>query len=100
MLICAVSRAPFVPMGSLSTCTMRAWPSKIWRSIGSTGLGASTLDALLLPAGASVSVGRLGACLAWILGIRSATCRKAARSSPMSMKADCMPGSTRDTLPR
>src|SRR5690606_30688719 len=27
-------------------------------------------------------------------------CRKAARSSPMSMKADCMPGSTRATLPR
>ena len=31
---------------------------------------------------------------------RSATCRKAARSRPMSMKADCMPGSTRTTLPR
>jgi len=31
---------------------------------------------------------------------RSATCRKAARSRPMSMKALCMPGSTRTTLPR
>ena len=31
---------------------------------------------------------------------RSATCRKAARSRPMSMKALCMPGSTRATLPR
>jgi hypothetical protein len=29
----------------------------------------------------------------------SATCRKAARSPPMSTKADCMPGSTRTTLP-
>src|SRR3954471_9957577 len=29
----------------------------------------------------------------------SATCRKAARSRPMSMNADCMPGSTRATRP-
>ena len=30
----------------------------------------------------------------------SATCRNAARASPISTKADCMPGSTRHTRPR
>ena len=30
---------------------------------------------------------------------RSATCRNAARSSPTSTNADCMPGSTRATRP-
>ncbi len=106
MLICAVRRAPLVPIGSLSTCTISAWPSKIWRSIGSTGLGVSSLP--LAPGAGAVGSDSAGtgafargaACLAAMLGMRSATCRKAARSSPMSMKADCMPGSTRDTLPR
>ncbi|MCY1546493.1 hypothetical protein D9M68_824930 [compost metagenome] len=108
MLICAVSRAPLVPIGSLSTCTMSAWPSKIWRSMGNTGSGVSTralppfdaggVDTSL--AGTAWLRSRGAACLAAMLGMRSATCRNAARSRPMSMKADCMPGNTRETLPR
>ena len=97
MLICAVSRAPLLPIGSLSTCTIKAWPSKIWRSIGSAASGAGKAAPALAEAAAGLS---LPAWRAAMLGIRSATCRKAARSSPMSMKADCMPGSTRETLPR
>ncbi|MNN31871.1 hypothetical protein D3C81_1455730 [compost metagenome] len=79
MLICVDSRAPLVPMGSLMTCTIRAWPSN--------------------------SVFSMASCaVPFLSGSRgcqmSATCRKAARSRPMSMNADCMPGSTRTTLPR
>ena len=72
------SRAPLVPMASLMTCTVSVWPSKTWRSIGGSG---ASLRVLGCPC-------------------RSATCRKAARSRPMSTKALCMPGSTRATLPR
>ena len=35
----------------------------------------------------------------WRLPQMSATCRNAARSPPMSMNADCMPGSTRHDAP-
>ena len=72
------SRAPLVPIGSLITCTVSAWPSNSSFSIGSAGAEPSCVRAVQM----------------------SATCRKAARSRPMSMKADCMPGSTRTTLPR
>ena len=74
MLICVDSRAPFVPIGSFSTCTSSSWPSYRCFSIG--WMPASVRDCQ-----------------------RSATCRNAARSRPMSMKADCMPGSTRVTTP-
>ena len=80
---CADSRAPLVPIGSLMTCTVSDWPSKICRSIG-----------------VAAASPRPGGPLPLAGGLRSATCRKAARSSPMSMKALCMPGSTRATLPR
>jgi hypothetical protein len=106
-LICAVNRAPLLPMGSFNTWTINAWPSKIWRSMGSTGSGANTLglpcaslDAASLEALSAGARSRGIVCLAAMLGIRSATCKKAARSSPMSMNADCMPGKTLDTLPR
>ena len=94
MLICEVSRAPLVPIGSLSTCTKIAWPSKICFSMASAG-SAMSWPASLLP-----SVGLARACLAAMLGNKSATCKNAARSKPMSMKADCMPGKTRETLPK
>ena len=85
MLICVDRRAPLVPIGSLMTCTISDWPSNTCFSIGTCG---SVLRTML---GGSPSGWRCQT---------SATCRKAARSRPMSMKADCMPGSTRDTLPR
>ena len=76
-LTCVDSRAPLVPMGSLITCTSSVSPSWISRSIGG---GFSWVN--------------------WRNSQMSATWRKAARSSPMSTKADCMPGSTRATRPR
>src|SRR3954469_15657581 len=76
--ICVDRRAPFVPIGSLITCTVSTWPSNSSFSIG--------VGVALVP-----SCGRASQ--------MSATCRNAARSRPMSMKADCMPGSTRTTLP-
>ena len=85
MLICVDRRAPLVPMGSLMTCTISAWPSNTCFSIGISGCEAR--EALSDSPSA-------GGCQT------SATCRNAARSSPMSMKADCMPGNTRATLPR
>ena len=86
MLICAVNRAPLVPIGSLSTCTITAWPSNNCFSMGFGAIGGWVVSA---------SRWRL-----LILLIKSATCKNAARSRPMSIKADCMPGSTRATLPR
>jgi hypothetical protein len=67
----------------LITCTVRVWPSKISRSIGGGGteFGPWSLREVPLPKKTS------------------AMCRKAARSRPMSMKADCIPGRTRATLP-
>ena len=85
MLICVDRRAPLVPMGSLMTCTMSDWPSNTCFSMGNCG------SVLRANAGGSPSGWRFHT---------SATCKKAARSSPMSMNADCMPGSTRETLPR
>ena len=76
MLICVDSRAPLVPIGSLITCTSSGWPS-----------ASMLLDRLAVAGLARGSQ-------------MSATCRKAARSRPMSMNADCMPGSTRATRPR
>src|SRR5688572_4583881 len=70
MEIWVESRAPFAPIGSFTTCTMIGWPSASVFSIGRS-----------LPSR------------------RSATCRNPARSRPISMKADCMPGSTRATRP-
>src|SRR6218665_2034023 len=37
MLICVDRRAPLVPMGSLMTCTISAWPSNTCFSIGTCG---------------------------------------------------------------
>ena len=85
MLTCVDRRAPLVPMGSLMTCTISVCPSNTCFSIGR---GGPPLRCAGRPSPSS------GFCH------RSPTCRKAARSSPMSMKADCMPGSTRATLPR
>ena len=76
-LTCVDRRAPLVPIGSLTTCTSTVSPSWIIRSIGG---GFS--------------------CVNWRYSQMSATCRNAARSSPMSTNADCMPGSTRATRPR
>jgi hypothetical protein len=91
MLIWVDSRAPLVPIGSLITCTRSDCPSNTCFSIGTTG------PPLRLSRSGCAALGRepgvKGATM-------SATCRKAVRSSPMSMKADCMPGSTRETLPR
>src|SRR5574343_487088 len=73
--ICVDSRAPLVPIGSLTTWTTMLWPSCRIFSIGR-----------------SVAVSR---------GCQmSATCRKAVRSRPTSMNADCMPGRMRQTRPR
>jgi hypothetical protein len=82
MLIWLDRRAPLVPIGSLITCTISGWPSNTRFSMGTAGW----------PLRPPSSCGRAPC--------RSATCRNAARSRPMSMKADCMPGSTRATLPR
>jgi hypothetical protein len=37
MLTCVDSRAPLVPIGSLTTCTVSVWPSKTSFSIGRCG---------------------------------------------------------------
>src|SRR5471032_1566468 len=74
MEICVDSRAPLVPMGSLMTCTVSTWPSK---RIFSIGVGAAC-------AFCGPSCGRASQ--------MSATCKNAARSRPMSMKADCVAG--------
>ncbi|CFW45191.1 Uncharacterised protein [Bordetella pertussis] len=79
MLICVDSRAPLVPSGSLMTCTIRVCPSN---SSFSIGVG-------VWPWLRSLRFSR-----------RSAIWMKAARSRPISMKALCMPGSTRTTRPR
>ena len=84
MLICEDKRAPLVPIGSLMTCTIKDWPSKTCFSIGKIGAGLAWSES---------------ACRAATLLIKSATCKKAALSKPMSIKADCMPGRTRATLP-
>ncbi len=70
------SRAPLEPMGSFTTCTSRVWPSERIFSMGFSC--PSPLRAIQM----------------------SATCRNAARASPISTNADCMPGSTRQTRPR
>src|SRR5437588_1834981 len=76
MEICVESRAPFEPIGSFSTCTRTGSPSaRIF------------------------SMGLVGSPLAFLCSQMSATWRNAARSSPISMNADCMPGSTRATRP-
>ena len=85
MLIWVESRAPLLPIGSLITCTISAWPSNTCFSIGTCACVLRTA------AGGSPSGWRCQT---------SATCRKAARSSPISTKADCMPGNTLATLPR
>ena len=92
-LICVDSRAPFVPIGSLMTCTSSVCPSKTCFSIGGSCKGTSDLVFAFSLASGSV----------WrklILLTKSATCKNAARSSPISMNADCMPGNTRATLPK
>ena len=89
-LICVVKRAPLVPIGSLMTCTNKVCPSNTCFSMGASAIGASPF----LPA-LSGSEWR-----ALMLLSKSATCKNAARSKPMSMKADCIPGNTRDTLPK
>ena len=78
MLISVVSRAPLVPIGSLITCTMIDWPSCNTSWIGRS-LGSSP------PIWHSII---------------SAACKNAARCKPISTNADCIPGSTRHTLPR
>lgn len=87
MLICVDRRAPLVPIGSLMTCTISVCPSNTSFSIGG-GLppSARAVPPWPLPRGPA-------------LICKSATWRNAARSRPMSMNADCMPGSTRATRP-
>ena len=80
---CVDSRAPLVPIGSLITCTVSVWPSKMIRSIGGGGTAPGEWSPREVPP------------LTWT----SAMCRNAARSRPISTNADCMPGSTRATLP-
>ena len=84
MLICEDKRAPLVPIGSLMTCTIKDWPSNTCFSIGNIGGGLDWSES---------------AWRAATLLIKSATCKKAALSRPISIKADCMPGKTRATLP-
>ncbi|MDT4878108.1 hypothetical protein FQZ97_1136820 [compost metagenome] len=91
MLICVDSRAPLVPIGSLMTCTSSDWPSNTCFSMGTIG------PPLRWSRSGGVALGREPGVNGETM---SATCRKAVRSRPMSMKADCMPGSTRETLPR
>src|SRR5690349_1674533 len=75
-----VRRAPFVPMGSLTTWTRMSSPS-------------FTSARMSSPLGAPMSVlSGFGAAI-------SAACRNAVRSRPTSMNAACMPGSTRCTRP-
>src|SRR5690349_9663344 len=62
-------------MGSFTTCTIRFWPSASSFSMGTAGWPP------------------------WRWPQISATWRNAARSPPISMNADCMPGSTRMTRP-
>ena len=85
MLICVDRRAPLVPMGSLITCTISAWPSNTCFSIG--------ICTCALREALSDSPSR-GGCQT------SATCRNAARSNPISINADCIPGRTRATFPK
>ena len=65
--------------------TISAWPSNTWRSMG---MSACAVRAALMVSPSA------GGCQT------SATCKNAARSSPMSINADCMPGNTRATLPK
>src|SRR5258706_3911514 len=73
---CVESRAPLVPIGSFTTCTSSGWPSARMRSIGRSEPFACRRCSQM-----------------------SATCRNAARSSPISTNAAWMPGSTRATRP-
>jgi hypothetical protein len=72
-----------VPIGSLITCTVSVWPSKISRSIG----GGGTAPGPVVVREVAVAEEHVG------------DVQEGARSRPMSMNADCMPGSTRATLP-
>ncbi|KAG1270497.1 hypothetical protein G6F65_013068 [Rhizopus arrhizus] len=86
MLICVVRRAPLVPIGSFTTCTTMSWPSRSSSTIGTLAGGGRvvfSVSALATGAGRTTSL----------------ACRNAARSSPPSTKAACMPGMTRCTLP-
>ena len=65
-----VRRAPLVPRGSLTTCTTSSSPSR-------------TSSWMCSPRGSPSAP------------MMSEACRKAARSSPISTKAACIPGSTR-----
>ena len=79
ILICVDSRAPLLPSGSLMTCVIRLCPSKSSFSIAMGGVF-------------------------WVRACRfsrkSAMCKNAAFSRPISINALCMPGKTRTTLPK
>jgi hypothetical protein len=102
MLTCVESRAPLLPIGSLTTWTTSVWPSESSRSMG---CGGATWAGRLLPLPLASALPVLPFPLPLPLPCcapgtwTSATCRNAARSSPMSTNADCIPGSTRTTLP-
>src|SRR3546814_1641830 len=76
MLICVVSRAPLLPIGSLTTCTTISWPSRSNSLIGGTGCGCDG-GASSSPAISGVGSER----------ITSLACRNAARSRPISTNA-------------
>jgi hypothetical protein len=82
MLTCVDSRAPLRADGVLDDLHRERLPLE---DLALDGLQRRVVDAAAAPPARRC---------------RSATCRKAARSRPMSTKALCMPGSTRATLPR
>ncbi len=84
---CVESRAPLLPIGSLTTCTTISCPSCTSSEIDGTGPWPLPLPST----GASVG-GNGGRTI-------SEACRNAARSSPISTNTACMPGITRCTRP-
>jgi len=95
----------------LTTWTTISWPSRSSSVIGGTAwtvaagvwatLGAATATASPSPSTAlSSAVSSTASTGAWLLvRTMSLACRKAARSSPISTNAACMPGITRCTRP-
>ena len=92
--MCDVTRAPFVPIGSLATWTRISCPFWTRSSMGRTSRGAGGATSA---ASTSPSCARVGGSSS-SPGMSEA-CRNAAFSRPMSTKAACIPGSTRTTLP-
>ena len=99
IVTCDVRRAPLVPSGSFTTWTMISCPSLSSSSI--FGCGRSRSRSRCRPSASAVVlvVARSSLSNSSSVSTTSATYRKPSRSRPMSMKEDCMPGSTFDTRP-